>query len=263
MFRILFSIALGGIAGYAWALFGPGDGDVARDWQPQRLPAAVTLTACVADTDLEAALLLERDATQRLLHEIDRLESEIEALTAREAGPGPLGGQAWLEQAWQELAVDEQEVDRQQQLVDGGFDLGRADWLARRESELRQAVIEERVGAMPLDPLQIRVQARQALRNEIGDYEYEQYLAATGQSTAVAVTQVMPDSAASIGGLQVGDEIIDYAGTRVFNVLELGDVSNAGTPGDAVIVTIERDGTPMQLVLPRGTLGISAGKPRR
>lgn len=260
MIRIIVAAVVGICAGVAIATFGPAADDGFREFVPPE-PVAVTQTQCFPESDLEAALVSERGVTQSLLDEIDRLESQIERLSANP--PDPLGGQAWVRDAWAELAVDEPEIDRQQQLVDGGFDPSRAAWMAERESELQIAVTNDHDGMMPLDHLETRLLARQALRAEIGDYEYEQYLAATGQSTAVAVMQVIPESPAAIGGLQVGDEIIDYDGERVFNVLELSEVTGGDRTGGSVIVNIERDGIPMQLVLPRGALGISAGRPMR
>ncbi len=260
MIRIFLAGIIGICIGVGAANFGPEPNDGFREFIPPE-PVAVVQPQCLPETDLEAAFASEHDVTQSLLEEIDRLESQIERLSANP--PDPLGGQAWMRNAWAELAVDEPEIDRQQQLVDGGFDPSRAAWMAERESELQIEVTNEHDGTMPLDHLETRLLARQALRAEIGDYEYEHYLAATGQSTAVAVMQVIPESPAAIGGLQVGDEIIDYDGERVFNVLELSDASGSDRPGDSVIVNIERDGIPMQLVLPRGALGISAGRPMR
>lgn len=261
MFRIVASILAGGIAGFALALVGPDASTVDRSGQT--VPFVESEPSCEADIDLEAALLLERSATRRLLQEIDRLESDIERLSAIPSATEGIGTEAWFEQAWSELVPEEPRIDRRQQLLDGGFDPARADWIARREAELRRAVVDARRGPLPMDQLEIGLRARQALRSEIGDYEYERYLAATGQSTIVTITQVMPDSAAAQGGLQVGDAIVDYDGARVFNVFELSNATSGGTPGGTAIVTIERDGSPMQLVLPRGKLGISAGSPRR
>ncbi len=256
MMKIILSAIIGICVGLAAAAYFPQPDEEFRAFIPPE-PVEAGRAQCSPDQDLEVALFNERDTTHRLIDEIGRLEAEIESLSKNPSGP--LGGQAWVREAWAELSIEEPDIDRRQQLVDGGFDPSRAGWLAQRESELQMSVTND--STMPLDHLETRLRARQALRAEIGDFEYEQYLAATGQSTAVAVRQVFADSPAEAGGLQVGDEIVDYDGIRVFNVFELSDVSASGPGGDSVVVNIERDGAPMQLVLPRGTLGISAGKP--
>ncbi|MDJ0909332.1 MAG: PDZ domain-containing protein [Woeseiaceae bacterium] len=261
MIRIMISAMVGICLGLAAAAFFPQTDGGYREFVPPE-PVAVGNTECSSESNPGTASASERNADQRLRQEIERLESEIARLSA--SPPDPLGGQVWLQQAWAELAAEENpEPDRQQQLVEGGFEPSRASWLAQRETELQQDVVSDHDGVMLPDHLETRLMARQALRAEIGDYEYERYLAATGQSTVVAVTQVLPDSAAEAAGLQVGDEIVDYDGLRVFNVFELSDASDEGRTGESVIVNIERDGAPMQLVLPRGALGISAGKPMR
>jgi S1-C subfamily serine protease len=56
----------------------------------------------------------------------------------------------------------------------------------------------------------------------------------------------------------VGDQIVAYDGRRVFHIRELTEVLLQGEPGAPVIVDIVRDGQAMQLVLPRGPLGIIA-----
>lgn len=260
MIRIIIATAVGICAGSVAATFGSKADNEFREFVPPE-PVGTAQTQCFHGSSLEAARISEREVTESLLVEIDRLESEIQRLSA--TAPDPLGGQAWVRDAWAELTADEAAIDRRQQLIDGSFDPSRAAWMAEREYELEMAVSNDHDRLMPLDHLETRLLARQALRAEIGDYEYEQFLRATGQSTAVAVMQVIPDSPAAIGGLRTGDEIVDYDGERVFNVLELSEASGDGQPGESVIVNIERDGMPMQLVLPRGALGISAGRSGR
>ena len=264
MTRIIIAALAGVIAGIVLTNIAARDAAGEQFARVFGTPVLDAHTDCPA-ANIEETLRLEQDTSQRLLHEIVRLEKEIERLSQEQSGAGSLGGQDWIRGVWAELESGEPTVDRRQLLIDGGFAPQRADWLLQRESELQMAAVEEGDSALglPQDLLQVRVQMRGALRAEIGDYEYERYLVATGQSTAVAVTQVLPDSPAEIGGLQVGDEIVDYDGKRLFNVFELSDASRADVPGSMVVVNIERGGAPMQLVLPRGALGISAGIPMR
>jgi len=50
---------------------------------------------------------------------------------------------------------------------------------------------------------------------------------------------------------------MSYDGRRVFSMDELKSMAFAGDPGEDVIVDIERNGQRMQLVLPRGPMGIT------
>ena len=56
-----------------------------------------------------------------------------------------------------------------------------------------------------------------------------------------------------------GDEIVAYGGKRVFDMRELNAMTLEGTPGESVVVEVRRDGQNVQLVMPRGPLGITGG----
>jgi len=70
---------------------------------------------------------------------------------------------------------------------------------------------------------------------------------------------VLASSPAERSGLKPGDEIVAYAGKRVFDLRELNNLTFQGTPGESVVVEVRRDGQSVQLVLPRGPLGITGG----
>lgn len=267
MSKIITSLCAGLVAGFVLSFL---RADVTTDALTDNGQGdPVASVECVCDMhripDYDRTLEIARDTNSRLTARIDELQAEIELLEARQQQPEDSVDSDWLQSAWEDLAADEQPVDRQQQMIDAGFDPLRAAWLLDREAQLQLAALDERykdaANAKPLDHMASRLAARRSLRAEIGDFEYEQYLAATGQSTAVAVTKVLVDSPAHIAGLQVGDEILDYDGVRVFNMLELSDQARKGDPNETVLMNIERNGAPMQLILPRGALGISGGKP--
>src|SRR5690606_32855157 len=96
------------------------------------------------------------------------------------------------------------------------------------------------------------------LRSEMSDDESERYVAALGRPTNVDVDQVLANSPAKQAGLEAGDEIVAYGGKRVFSYHERTAFTLAGTPGEPVVVDVRRDGQMLQLVLPRGPLGISS-----
>ena len=94
----------------------------------------------------------------------------------------------------------------------------------------------------------------------MGDASYERYLDATGQSTSIGVQQVMAGSPGQAAGLQTGDEVIAYAGERVFNISDLNQLILEGAPGQTVVVDVLRDGQQIQVYVPRGPIGITGGR---
>jgi S1-C subfamily serine protease len=102
--------------------------------------------------------------------------------------------------------------------------------------------------------------ASDALRNELGDADYERYLAANGRPTSIAVSTVLDSSPAQRAGLRPGDEIVSYDGKRIFSMSDLSRQTMQGQAGEQVVVDILRDGVSMQVVVPRGPIGISGGR---
>lgn len=149
-----------------------------------------------------------------------------------------------------------QEVDR---LVRAGFTQERAEWILRRTQELQvqqqQAQFDAQRNGQPFRGTDIE----ESLRREIGDAEYEQYLAGTGRSTSVAVMEVLASSPAERAGLRPGDQIVSYAGQRVFDNGDLTSLTREGNPGESVTVEVNRNGQIVQLSVPRGVLGVQTG----
>jgi hypothetical protein len=146
-------------------------------------------------------------------------------------------------------------------LVSSGFSPDRAAWIENRMSELSmqriQAQYQRRRGET-VDPALLDNVAG-TLRLELGDADYERYLNALGMPTRVGVGDVIASSPAEQAGLRSGDEIVTYAGTRVFDMRELNNLTVEGTPGQPVVLEVQRDGQNLQLVMPRGPIGISGG----
>jgi C-terminal processing protease CtpA/Prc len=72
----------------------------------------------------------------------------------------------------------------------------------------------------------------------------------------VRVIEVLASSSAERSGLQAGDQIVSYAGTRVFEMSELNALTRQGNPGESVTVEVQRNGQPVQVQVPRGVLGV-------
>jgi hypothetical protein len=158
----------------------------------------------------------------------------------------------------QPIESPQQRVDR---LIAAGFSAERAAAIVQTESELKvtAAYTEyQRSGTVrALNPT-TRIAIASALREELGDADYERYLAATGQPTRVMVGDVEPESAAANAGFLPGDEIRDFRGRRIFNVSELNAAMLDGDSGQTVPATIVRDGHVLQLYVSGGELGIAA-----
>jgi len=218
---------------------------------------------------LEAAVAEERNARQLLEDELQILYLEIEQLRDVRSADGEEG------EADEELILAEREAFRRQRgdlsgedraamLIDAGFTPDRAAWILQRESELQMAAMQAQFDARrsgePMDRFDPALDPSAALRAEIGDAAYEQYLEANFRSTSVSVSSVLESSPGQRAGLQPGDEIVSYNGNRVFDVSDLNQQTMLGEPGESVVVDIMRDGMPMQVVMPRGPIGVSTGR---
>lgn len=215
---------------------------------------------------LEQAVAEERNARQLLEEELQVLYAEIDVLTEereeRQARSEERGEDiAEARNRFEERRAARSSTEgRTDLLVEAGFTPDRAAWIVQREAELQveamQARFEARRSGEPLDPFDTSINPERALREEIGDYEYEQYLTANNRPTSVRVGTVLDSSPGRVAGLQAGDEILSYDGQRVFNTFDLNRQTMQGEPGESVVVDITRDGAPMQIVMPRGPIGI-------
>lgn len=213
---------------------------------------------------LEQALIEERQARQLLEEELLVLREEIEQQDEEE-----------IETEVQQMSAMEErrdafrarrfgsssspgQVDR---LVEAGFPVSQAEWIVQREAELQMERLQARYEAMRGNEEQAffgrGFPQDSELRTELGDADYERYLTANGRSTAVSVGSVISNSPAQQAGLQPGDQIVRYGGERVYSMMDVSEqIMQAETEG-SVVVDIQRDGVPMQLVIRRGPLGVT------
>jgi len=156
------------------------------------------------------------------------------------------------------------EVPRHDRLIAAGFDPVRAEEIVRRESELRLAAFYAEYDATgTIRPFNSAAPgaALDQLRTDLGDADFERYLQAIGQDTRVVVRGIDTGSAAANAGLLPGDEILTYAGQRIFNLRELNALMLGGLAGETVATTVLRDGQAMQLYVLRGPLGLTQPEP--
>ncbi len=222
---------------------------------------------------LETAIAEERNARQLLEEELLLLFAQVDRLGGRdneaERGDAVEARSDRLPpDGFRQRRGERSSEARTSALVEAGFSPDRADWILRREAELEieamQARFEARRSGSPIDRFDPSMNPNSMLRAELGDFEYERYLQANGRPTAVAVTRVLESSPGQAAGLQTGDQIVRYGGSRVFDIADLSAQTLQGSPGESVVVDIIRDDVPMQIVMPRGPIGMQSGRfPRR
>lgn len=273
------AIVIASVAGFA-AAFAVASFIYTADRHPDAAPAATEVASSFDESlplgeriaALEQAVSDEQVARQLLEDEVYYLTSELERFSgndfvpAREA-PGASADNAAPESRssrraeWLRRNSTEGRVE---QLVDTGFLPSQASMIVQRESELQMEAIQARYDAErngdPVDFWRSRNSMYDTLREELGDADYERYLAANDRSISVSVSSVIDSSPAQSAGLQAGDEIVRYDGERVFSMTDLMREATSGAAGENVVVDIMRDGTPMQIVMPRGPVGISGGR---
>jgi C-terminal processing protease CtpA/Prc len=221
---------------------------------------------------LETAVSEERQARQLLedellflFAELEQLEADREVRRSADEEIREARGNVDSESVARRLQFREERetTGRRDAMVKAGMSPDRADYILRRESEMRfeqmQAAYQARNSGESLDPIYRNFNADAMLREEIGDTEYETYLEANNRSTSIGVSSVMASSPGERAGLQAGDEIVGYDGQRVFSTSELIQHTMAGGDGN-VVVDVMRDGSPMQVVVPRGPIGVETGR---
>lgn len=271
MQRFIAAVVISLVAGFALGAWITGE-EVEPVMAPPAAPAdavfdqsaplneRLTSLEQVVAEEREARLILE-DQLQMLLGQIERVGAvDPRAAAEREQRREERARQRESQRDFVAMAQSYQER-RLNRLVEGGFSEDSARRLLQQESAAQfkalQAAHDAQRNGESLDPLATMNGPQSLLRAELGDSAYEQYLEAQGQPTAIQITQVLDGSPGSQAGLQPGDEIISYNGERIFNVSELRNQTMQGTPGEDVIVEIDRDGVRMQLGLQRGPVGIT------
>jgi len=284
MLKTLALVVAGVAAGFAIAVWlspgAPAASDpVGSNAAPAPLAGSGEAAASAARlTSLERALAAETERRAELEQHVEELAAALDELraAAQSARDGAENLPAGREFANGEVAgprgrlpggdpaARAQDMQRRQVeiLIQAGFAPDRAEWIIRRTQELRmqqmQAQYEAQREGRPVDPA-LAQGGDGALRNELGDAEYERFLEAQNRPTSIDVLQVLASSPAERAGLKPGDAIVSYGGTRVFDASELNALTLQGNAGESVVVDIRRDGQPLQLVLPRGPLGITGG----
>jgi hypothetical protein len=251
-----------------------------RTGQPEALPSLSvddgreSAPAAGADARiaaLEAAVAQERSARQLLEEELLVLFAELDELRDGNALPANQSASVVVDvpapesgpESFRERRESRNSIEaRTDALVEVGFSADRAAWILQREDQLRVEAMQARFDAQRSGDMQAMSSANTGaeaiLRSELGDADYEQYLEAYDRPTSVRVGNVLESSPGHNAGLQRGDEIVRYDGQRVFSFSDLNNQQLQGNAGENVVVDILREGAPMQVVMPRGPIGIEA-----
>jgi len=216
---------------------------------------------------LERALAAEAERRVELEGRVGELANELVALrdeespAAIERAPEPEVAAEQGQRPRRAFAARGDSPRQVERLIAGGFSPDRAEWIDRRTQELRMQALQAQYDAQrdgrPIEPG--TVLGERALRAELGEADYERYLQAVGRPTSVGVQGLLASSPAERAGLTTGDEIVSYDGQRVFDLRELNALTLAGTAGESVVVEVRREGQTLQLVMPRGPIGIFGG----
>jgi membrane-associated protease RseP (regulator of RpoE activity) len=276
MWKGVLFVAAGLAAGFAlaaWFATGtePGPADPSFAGATETITPAAPAVDSERVTKLEQALAAETSARAALANKVEALTERLQTLAANapktpssddSAAPAGAGAPPPFAR-FRGFGGDSEEAQRREQeaLAAAGFPPDRAEWIAKRESELRMQALQARYDAArqgkPFDPATAGTES--TLRTELGDADYERYLQALNRPTTVAVRDVLASSPAEQAGLKPGDQVVSYDGQRVFDMRDLNALTLKGNAGEPVVVDVQREGQSVQLVLPRGPVGILGG----
>lgn len=280
MIKILGVLAAGVVGGY---LIGATTADVPPAAATRATPVVAYFdeSAPVAERlrALEQTIAAERDARLVLEEQIMLLLEEIDRIDAN--GPAVIAGEVSELVANREQATERETARRERRagrlssnlrehqlgmLTDAGFAQNRAQAILDRSSELQweamQAQFEARSDGRSYNWADLETNPNWRLRKELGDDDYQRYLEAMGQGTQVTIQNVYESSPAARIGLQAGDQVLAYNGTRVFNTTELRALSAGQPAGGVAVVEIMRNGNRMQLTIPTGPMGVQVNGSR-
>jgi len=229
--------------------------------------ATVAPPAAASDlTSLAAALEAERAARSALADQVAALRAEVARLSGGVASAPTTAPPSGLLGVGPPSAFPPAAPDFDEQaLRDAGFGerethelRARMENLALERLYLRDRAVREGWASSPrfageMGTLDAKTRG---LRDELGDERYDWLLYASGQSNRVVVQSVMDSSPASTAGIQPGDSILTYDGSRLFDASTLRDATTQGRAGESVPVEVSRGGETLRLFVPRGPLGV-------
>lgn len=201
---------------------------------------------------LAAQLNSEREARQALEQEVTWLESMLDELTlatdrkAKTSKPKTSGKQLWFDQqALQKLGIDQVDIDNIAALVNKA----ELDKLELRNKATRDGQFRGRTFIQAMSLIQ------EELKSSLSTQDYDRMLYATGQNNRLSVSDTLAGSPAANVGIRIDDQIISYAGERIFHPSHLFRATTKGEAGEMIAVEILRNNERLTVYVPRGALG--------
>jgi hypothetical protein len=224
-----------------------------------RSPLAVVEERNEESSEKVAGDNISGDLLQPLINRIEQAEARISdlelALAAVEtpqipgiaeqpAGPAAVSSDELLSAGFDPFTVDEIRSIRNQvqlQRLDLRDIATREGWVNsdRFRQELRELNRDSR------------------LRDSLGDENYDKLLLAEGRYNRVKIDSIIANSAADNAGVTDGDILFRYADERIFTFADLRSATTSGQRDEPVIIEVLRDGQSVELVVPRGPLGVT------
>ena len=220
----------------------------------------------LALAELTQQLQQEIIARQQLQDEVKALSKKLAALTkTKSSSPAHSQTPSSASEQTNPTAETQDAWFNQQALIDAGMTRSDAEQLKAHfeEMELEKLYLRDQAiregwsgGKRYRDELQKLEAKTDSIKQELGDDLYDAYLFASGQSNRVAVQSVLSSSAADNAGMLAGDQVIRYAGERIYNWRDLRNATTQGDLTETVPIEILRDDKPIELYVQRGPLGI-------
>lgn len=252
-----------------WAVLGAAAAIlfVRGGWLPAP-PSSETLRVVSGSTAGEAELRAGYEKKiAALSKEVDALR-ESAGSAASEAVRAPATPEV-LARISAEQMVRAQEIAERRfndRLVAAGFTPDRIQWIKRRSKELEamqaREVADAQQSGKALDINKVVAHMFDpdlGLVEEMGVDEYDRYRTALGRPKGVDVASIRRGSNAELSGLKPGDQIVAYAGRRVFNIGQLKSLMGTSARGAGpVLVDVERNGVVLQVTANGGDLGLDS-----
>ena len=240
--------------------------EIGSQQTPAQSPPAVRSPLAVVDEGSEQAqstaesglVEVTDELLQPLINRIEQAEariSELELALASGTSPAPID----VEQS------AGAEADSTDELLNAGFDPFTVDEIRsiRNEVQLQRLDLRDmatREGWVNSDRFRqaLRELSRDSrLRDSLGDDNYDKLLLAEGRSNRVRIDSIIANSAADNAGVSNGDILFRYADERIFTFADLRSATTSGQRDEPVTIEVLRDGQSVQLVVPRGPLGVT------
>ena len=264
---------LTGVIGYAAATLNRAE--PATDRTDAALAQAEAATALLLERVglLEEELRAEQKRSEKLRSDVSWMSTRLEATAAGvetlledaaaeiPAAPAPVRAAPAPRPNVAEPSTD----DGEDALVEAGFDPGAVDAYRARVADLqmeRLYLADQAAREGWINSERFR-EENQALseklydtREDYGEDLHDWALYSSGRPNRAQVASVIAGSPAANAGIQAGDVIFTYGRDRVLGVSDLHLQTRAGRLGDSTRVEILRGNRTVQVVVPRGPLGV-------